>query len=133
MIFSFWQGLHFLLEGREAVQVQKKQMTLFWFLLTSLQTSPVTVILQTGSEFLMTTLTFCPRVWKFINICDLKCVYFRAVAHRPCLAVASPPRPSFLPISEPIPVPTQRCVYQQLHPNDGLPSPTKVNDLVVLL
>ncbi|KDQ97270.1 serine/threonine-protein kinase unc-51 [Zootermopsis nevadensis] len=49
----------------------------------------------------------------------------QAVAHRPCLAVASPPRPSFLPISEPIPVPTQRCVYQQLHPNDGLPSPTK--------
>jgi hypothetical protein len=49
------------------------------------------------------------------------------------LAVASPPRPSFLPISEPIPVPTQRCVYQQLHSNDGLPSPTKVNELLVLL
>ncbi|GLH12876.1 cGMP-dependent protein kinase, isozyme 1 [Gryllus bimaculatus] len=44
---------------------------------------------------------------------------------RPCMAIASPPRPSFLPISEPIPVPTQRNVYQQLHSNDGLPSPTK--------
>lgn len=45
--------------------------------------------------------------------------------HRPCLAIASPPRPSFLPISEPIPVPTQRGVYQQLHSNEGLSSPTK--------
>ncbi|GFG29073.1 hypothetical protein Cfor_09476 [Coptotermes formosanus] len=45
--------------------------------------------------------------------------------HRPCFAIASPPRPSFLPISEPIPVPTQRGVYQQLHSNEGLPSPTK--------
>jgi hypothetical protein len=81
----------------------------------------------------MTTLSFFPRVWKFLNIFDLKYVCFRVTAHRPCLAVASPPRPSFLPISEPIPVPTQRCVYQQLHSNDGLPSPTKVNELVVLL
>ncbi|PSN54418.1 hypothetical protein C0J52_10975 [Blattella germanica] len=45
--------------------------------------------------------------------------------HRPCLAIASPPRPSFLPISEPIPVPTQRNIYQQLHTNDGLPSSPK--------
>jgi len=45
--------------------------------------------------------------------------------HRPCFAIASPPRPSFLPISEPIPVPTQRGVYQQIHSNEGLPSPTK--------
>ncbi|KAJ9599082.1 hypothetical protein L9F63_010419, partial [Diploptera punctata] len=46
-------------------------------------------------------------------------------AIRPCFAIASPPRPSSLPISEPIPVPTQRDVYQQLHTNDGLPSPSK--------
>ncbi|XP_069694991.1 serine/threonine-protein kinase unc-51 isoform X1 [Periplaneta americana] len=49
----------------------------------------------------------------------------QAKGHKPCLAIASPPRPSFLPISEPIPVPTQRDIYQQLHSNEGLPSPTK--------
>ncbi|XP_066997912.1 serine/threonine-protein kinase unc-51 isoform X2 [Anabrus simplex] len=46
-------------------------------------------------------------------------------AARPSLAIASPPRPCFLPISEPIPVPTQRDIYQQLHTNDGFTSPTK--------
>ncbi|XP_049863431.1 serine/threonine-protein kinase unc-51 isoform X1 [Schistocerca gregaria] len=44
---------------------------------------------------------------------------------RPCMAIASPPRPSFLPISDPIPVPTQRDAYQQLQTNDGLQSPSK--------
>nr|CAD7198320.1 unnamed protein product [Timema douglasi] len=39
-----------------------------------------------------------------------------------CIAIASPPRPSFLPISEPIPVPTQRKAYENLGPS---PSPTK--------
>nr|CAD7407377.1 unnamed protein product [Timema poppensis] len=39
-----------------------------------------------------------------------------------CIALASPPRPSFLPISEPIPVPTQRKAYENLGPS---PSPTK--------
>nr|CAD7261333.1 unnamed protein product [Timema shepardi] len=39
-----------------------------------------------------------------------------------CVALASPPRPSFLPISEPIPVPTQRKAYENLGPS---PSPTK--------
>ncbi|XP_063222174.1 serine/threonine-protein kinase unc-51 isoform X2 [Bacillus rossius redtenbacheri] len=39
------------------------------------------------------------------------------------VALASPPRPSSLPISEPIPVPTQKEAYQQLVPS---PSPTRV-------
>ncbi|KRT86833.1 protein kinase, partial [Oryctes borbonicus] len=33
---------------------------------------------------------------------------------QPCAPVASPPRPSFLPISEPIPVPTQRHAYERM-------------------
>ncbi|XP_056631732.1 serine/threonine-protein kinase unc-51 isoform X2 [Diorhabda sublineata] len=45
--------------------------------------------------------------------------------------VASPTRPSFLPISEPIPVPTQReafeKIYNQSEKKEEPPSPTKVN------
>lgn len=52
MIFWFWQALQFLVQDREAVPVQKKQMTLFWFLLTYLQMCLVTVIMQKGSELL---------------------------------------------------------------------------------
>ncbi|XP_022916598.1 serine/threonine-protein kinase unc-51 [Onthophagus taurus] len=33
---------------------------------------------------------------------------------QPCAPSASPPRPSFLPISEPIPVPSQRQTYQKM-------------------
>lgn len=53
----------------------------------------------------------------------------------PCVTAASPPRPSFLPISEPIPVPTQRDSYQrmQIHDNSttSSASPVKVSDLVI--
>lgn len=31
-----------------------------------------------------------------------------------CAPAASPPRPSFLPLSEPIPVPTQRASYEKM-------------------
>lgn len=41
---------------------------------------------------------------------------------QPCAPTASPPRPSFLPISEPIPVPTQRAAFEKMtsqhHKND---------------
>ncbi|GLV40791.1 Autophagy-related 1 [Carabus blaptoides fortunei] len=37
----------------------------------------------------------------------------------PCATVASPPRPSFLPISEPIPVPTQRDSYQRMQSQEN--------------
>lgn len=50
MIFWFWQALQFLVQDREAVPVQKKQMTLFWFLLIYLQMCLVTVTMQKGSE-----------------------------------------------------------------------------------
>lgn len=49
----------------------------------------------------------------------------------PCGPVASPTRPSFLPISEPIPVPTQRDAFQRMYSQsekkEEPPSPTKVS------
>lgn len=36
------------------------------------------------------------------------------ISPQPCAPVASPPRPSFLPISEPIPVPTQKHAYERM-------------------
>lgn len=54
---------------------------------------------------------------------------------QPRQPAASPPRPSFLPISEPIPVPTQRVAYERISghfeksekQNDEPSSPTKVS------
>ncbi|KAJ8932424.1 hypothetical protein NQ314_014681, partial [Rhamnusium bicolor] len=52
----------------------------------------------------------------------------------PCGPVASPTRPSFLPISEPIPVPTQRDVFQRLYSQSDKKeepqSPTKLNNSI---
>lgn len=53
----------------------------------------------------------------------------------PCATAASPPRPSFLPISEPIPVPTQRDSYQRMQSQEnsvGSASPTKVNWCLII-
>ncbi|KAK9696256.1 Protein kinase domain [Popillia japonica] len=52
------------------------------------------------------------------SIGERQVVFYRKLPVRaspqPCGPVASPPRPSFLPISEPIPVPTQRHAYERM-------------------
>ncbi|XP_018565876.1 serine/threonine-protein kinase ULK2 isoform X2 [Anoplophora glabripennis] len=52
----------------------------------------------------------------------------------PCGPVASLTRPSFLPISEPIPVPTQRDAFQRMYSQsekkEEPPSPTKTNSCI---
>ena len=50
-----------------------------------------------------------------IKLCvSFRCKVIRRASPQFCTPMASPPRPSFLPISEPIPVPSQRLAFERM-------------------
>lgn len=74
----------------------------------------VLVINSKCLRFFLCTQKFYSTYFFLYYISNYNKIQMVRVGSQPRQPLASPPRPSFLPISEPIPVPTQRDAYERI-------------------